>query len=881
VLASSVRLFSFLACLVSLVGVGPIQPLHAATRVLILSGLAGDQKESDRLNDERQRLAQDFAARGISPADVQQAGDLPRADILAKLANAAGALHADDTFWLVLLGHSTMRDDGPVFEVHGPRLTAPDLKTALAAIPARQYIVITTEASGGFIPVLAAPNRIVLTATEPSGELNESVFADAFDLALKDPQNRSLLQLARAASLNVHKYYDQNGLVLTEHAMLSDPSQPGPLVEPFDQASGPLLAEQPALQPPASAAPPNLSADENALPPPPPSPPTAAPPASNSAAHQPATPETLAIIQAAKSAPSDRSPAIILSKDVNCLVNADQSQVITTHQQVLIEKAAGAKWGDLEFASMPPLEQITVEKARTIFPDGTYLDAVIDARDSFTSGDYLAQKEQILRLPAVTPGCVIEYTIRDDQSPAQSISGVYQEIAMTQSVPVLACHLTLRLPRDQSIQYRLRNLPGEPTVTQTGYSRVFDWSWKNLPAVDHLEFDPPQREVEGLVMLSSYKTWNDFAAWYLRISSGSDVAGPGVKERAAQVTAGLKTDREKLRALFENVSKVHYAAIELGVGAYRPHTAEWVLEHNYGDCKDKANLLLALARQVGIDGKFVLLNRTSSTDRSFPGFQFNHAIAYFPSIDGGVWCDATDEITAFGQLPPGDVGRDGLLVSASPVFATVPVPPAQATQLREHLVIDPSGKTPGKWTVDAQGIVDYDLRAAVRTLTARQSDAFFRRELVEAVPGATMTDYSLSDLEQLDTPVHFACTFDLMPGLGAAVARLTPLPMGLPEAVMTPDRKLPLVLNDGQPFTLEETLDVADIGAGILYPPPQNFTAPEATASVSYRVEDGFLRRKVIINVTNPTVPPSDYPAFRTLVHQVFAAIVNSPLSPP
>jgi hypothetical protein len=881
-LATSVRpshLFFHLALGAFVAGLMPAK--GAATHVLVISGLAGDQKESDRFQTLRERFAADFATRGIPPANIEQAGDLNGAAILARLAKLGASLHTEDSLWLILLGHCEVRDDGPVFEVSGKRLTAQDLQTALAAIPARQYVILTPESSGAFIAELAASNRIILTATEPSGEVNETYFPEAFATALEDRQNRSLLQLAQAAAKNVRQYYDGAGLVQTEHAMLSDPSQPGPLTEPFDKTSGPMLADQSVFKGTSPAPPAPMTADQNALPD---SPPSASPTADESSpGRQPATPETLAIIKQAHFAPDDGSPAIILEKDLDCLVNSDQSQVITTHQIVAIKKESGASWGDLEFSSMPPLNQVDVEKARMIFPDGTYLEADTDARSEFTSGDYLAEKKMVVRLPAVTPGCIIEYTVRQEQAADQEVSGVYQEIPVTDAVPILACGLTLRLPKDQSIHYRLRNLPGDPAIEQQTYSQVYHWSWKNLPAQDHLPFDPPLREVQGMVLISSYNSWKDFAAWYKRIAAGSDTVGGNVKARAASVTAGLKTDRDKLRALFDDVSRIHYAAIEIGVGAFRPHTPEWVLQNNYGDCKDKANLLLALARQVGIQGKFVLLNRTSSTDRSFPGFQFNHALTYFPGIDGGLWLDATDEITAFGQLPPGDVGRDGLIMDGSPdgpEFKTIPIPPAQATQLNEHIRIDVTGKTEGKMTVNAQGMTDYELRAALRGLTARETDAFFRRQLGALLPGATLKSYSISNLDHLDDPAQVECLFDPLPGSGAEMARHTPLPLDLLDAVSTPERTLPLVLNDSQPFRIEQTLDLTGFTPGHV-PDKAEFTAPGGTASVHYSTQNGAWTRTLVINVTQPTISSTDYPAFRQMIHQVYLAILNTPTAQP
>ncbi len=844
---------------------------EAATHVLIVSGLAGDQKESDRFQALAQRFAAAFTARGIPAANIESVADLTADLFKAHVAQLAPKLAPADSFWLILLGHCEVRMDGPVFQVSGPRLHADDFKAALAGLRARQYLILTPESSGGYVGLLAAPNRIILTATEPAGELNETYFPEAFAGALEDTHNRSLLELARAAAHSVHAYYDQNGLVLTEHSMLGDPSQPQPLLEPFDKTTGPLLAEQATL--PASGTAP-LASDQNALPPPPPE--TTPQPGPTDAARHPADAETRALLAQAKAAPDDGSPAVILKKELNCLVNGDQSQVITAHQVVAIRKASGANWGDLEFSSTLA-SAVTIEKARTIFPDGTWVEAGEDARSEIQSGDYLAEKKMAVRMPAVTAGCLLDYTVRTEQSPDAQVSGVYQEIPVAESLPIVACDLTLRVPNDQSIHYSLRHLPGAPTVQNGTYSQALHWSWKNLAGCEHLPYDPPLRDVQGMVLLSSYKSWNDFAAWFHRIAAGSDTSGPAVKARAAADTAGLTTPREKLRALFNDVSRIHYAAIEIGVGAFRPHTPEEVLATNYGDCKDKANLLIALAKEVGITGEFVLLNRTSSTDRSFPGFQFNHALAFFPEIDGGLWLDTTDEITAFGQLPPGDVGRDGLIMTGpqSPRFAVVPVPPAQATQLREHLELDPTGASPSRLTLATQGLSDYTLRSALRGLTGRQADLFFRQRLGELVPGATLRDYTVSDLDRLDLPVRVTCTFDLLPGAGAELVRHTPLPLQLLDTVAAPGRTLPLVINDGQPFFLEQAVDVA--GGSTAAAKTSDLAAPGATGSVAVSTNGKSLTRVLQVNMTQPTVAAADYPAFRTFVQQLELHVLNTP----
>ncbi len=55
-----------------------------------------------------------------------------------------------------------------------------------------------------------------------------------------------------------------------------------------------------------------------------------------------------------------------------------------------------------------------------------------------------------------------------------------------------------------------------------------------------------------------------------------------------------------------------YLAITLdkdSVAGYRPHPAAEILRNRYGDCKDKATLLVSLLRAIGEDGRLVLSGR--------------------------------------------------------------------------------------------------------------------------------------------------------------------------------------------------------------------------------------------------------------------------------
>ena len=82
-----------------------------------------------------------------------------------------------------------------------------------------------------------------------------------------------------------------------------------------------------------------------------------------------------------------------------------------------------------------------------------------------------------------------------------------------------------------------------------------------------------------------------------------------------------------------------------------------VIQRHYGDCKDKANLLVAMLRAAGIKANLALLDVGPGPDVStaLPGISlFDHAIVYVPA-DGPHNPAALDRChrrNLRGRLPP-------------------------------------------------------------------------------------------------------------------------------------------------------------------------------------------------------------------------------------
>ena len=112
---------------------------------------------------------------------------------------------------------------------------------------------------------------------------------------------------------------------------------------------------------------------------------------------------------------------------------------------------------------------------------------------------------------------------------------------------------------------------------------------------------PPWTEVLGHVNVSTYKSWDDMGKWYWGLVQDQLVADDEVRRRAESLTQGLKDDRAKARAIYDYVvQKTRYVALEFGIHGFKPYRCAQIFARGFGDCKDKATLIVTMLGALGI-----------------------------------------------------------------------------------------------------------------------------------------------------------------------------------------------------------------------------------------------------------------------------------------
>src|SRR5512144_2296689 len=163
-------------------------PVLAQERyAIVIAGASGGEPYATKLRGwERSMVVVLRDGLKFNPAHIVVLGDPAdhTADRAATRANVLSALESmkrlgpQDLLLVVLFGHGTVDDESAKFNLVGPDLDAGEWRGALSPIRARTTFINTAGASFPFLEALAAPRRVVITATETAAQRYDTVFAD-------------------------------------------------------------------------------------------------------------------------------------------------------------------------------------------------------------------------------------------------------------------------------------------------------------------------------------------------------------------------------------------------------------------------------------------------------------------------------------------------------------------------------------------------------------------------------------------------------------------------------------------------------------------------------------------------------------------------------
>jgi transglutaminase-like putative cysteine protease len=161
-----------------------------------------------------------------------------------------------------------------------------------------------------------------------------------------------------------------------------------------------------------------------------------------------------------------------------------------------------------------------------------------------------------------------------------------------------------------------------------------------------------------------FESVKDLYSWYHSVCSsiGNDPAS--LKEIVAKLTAGKKTDIEKIESIFYWVQdNIRYIAFEDGIMGFKPDAAQNVFSKKYGDCKGKANLLKEMLKLAGYDARLTWIGTSDLPyDYSLPSLAVdNHMICTVILNGKRYFLDGTEDFIAFNDYAQRIQGKQVLI----------------------------------------------------------------------------------------------------------------------------------------------------------------------------------------------------------------------------
>ena len=89
-------------------------------------------------------------------------------------------------------------------------------------------------------------------------------------------------------------------------------------------------------------------------------------------------------------------------------------------------------------------------------------------------------------------------------------------------------------------------------MTEDGDRKIYKFVAENVPALEPEALQPAYAEILGHVHVSTYKNWDDMGRWYWGLVKDQFVADDEVRRRVAEITKGLATERDKVRAVYDS-----------------------------------------------------------------------------------------------------------------------------------------------------------------------------------------------------------------------------------------------------------------------------------------------------------------------------------------
>lgn len=229
-------------------------------------------------------------------------------------------------------------------------------------------------------------------------------------------------------------------------------------------------------------------------------------------------------------------------------------------------------------------------------------------------------------------------------------------------------------PRD-SVQYSIQKKSETQTVLT--FSNI-----EKFKSLSEFDFD----DIHCVVQVNLKKQGSEitstspseFVKWYRSLVKFFPEIKQPIPDELHNSIELEKSNLGKIKILHDYVrNNVRYIADMKNQHSFVPHHPDEVLKGLYGDCKDRAYLIQAMAHRYGLNVNLVLVCTKNPIPVSGVHIaNYNHVICSYEENGHFYFFDPTSKYTEFGNLPDNDIFSHSFIMDTlNPKLINIPQPP--------------------------------------------------------------------------------------------------------------------------------------------------------------------------------------------------------------